>query len=187
MLTRCVQRIKRNPFTSRRYCETKQLIDSVKKGNRRALSKAITLVESTNVQHRKIAAAMMQNITNNPRSKNTLRIGLSGSPGVGKSTFIDTIGQYILTKNLKLAILAVDPSSSVNGGSILGDKTRMNNLAQDDRCYVRPSPSSGTLGGVTKSTSEAIILCEEAGYDIIIVETVGVGQSEITGCFLCFW
>jgi LAO/AO transport system kinase len=144
------------------------------------------LVESTKWEHQQQAHALINEILKS-KSKleaankiDTFRVGISGSPGVGKSTFIDTFGVY-LSKHLNypVAVLAVDPSSTVTGGSILGDRTRMPNLTQQDNVFVRPSPSRGTLGGVTKSTNESILLCEEAGYKVVLVETVGVGQSEI--------
>jgi len=156
-------------------------LKDLRKGDRRALAKSITLVESTNPNHIKEAILLIDEIikSKNKTKKDSFRIGISGAPGSGKSSFIETFGLYIISRGLKVAVLAIDPSSVRTGGSILGDKTRMELLSKHPDAYVRPSPSSCTLGGVTKSTSEAILLCEEAGYDIIIVETVGVGQSEI--------
>ena len=144
---------------------------------RRAIAKAITLLESTRADHRREADALLTELL--PHSGKSLRLGISGVPGVGKSTFIDALGQYLIGKGHRVAVLAVDPSSTVSGGSILGDKTRMERLSMDERAYIRPSPSSGTLGGVAEKTREAMLVCEAAGYDVVIVETVGVGQSEI--------
>ncbi len=145
-------------------------------GSRRALARAITLVESTRAAHREQAAALLARLAGAPAA--TLRIGISGAPGVGKSTFIEALGHHIVESGRRLAVLAVDPSSSLSGGSILGDKTRMPELARDVRVFVRPSPTGGTLGGVARRTRETIALCEAAGFDTVIVETVGVGQSE---------
>lgn len=143
---------------------------------RRALAKAITLLESTLPEHRAQADDLLTALL--PHSGKSLRIGISGVPGVGKSTFIETLGLHLIGLGHRVAVLAVDPSSSVSGGSILGDKTRMEKLSVDERAYIRPSPSSGTLGGVAEKTRETMLICEAAGYDIVIVETVGVGQSE---------
>ena len=145
-------------------------------GNRRALAKAITLVESTRPEHRQRAQELLAELL--PHSGRSLRVGISGVPGVGKSTFIEVLGMYLIGNGHRVAVLAVDPSSSVHGGSILGDKTRMELLSQRNEAFIRPSPSAGSLGGVAEHTREAMLLCEAAGYDIIIVETVGVGQSE---------
>ncbi len=144
--------------------------------DRPTLARAITLVESTRADHRAEAQALLQSIL--PRTGNSVRLGITGVPGVGKSTFIEAFGLHAIAQGHKVAVLAVDPSSSKTGGSILGDKTRMQRLSQEERAFIRPSPTSGTLGGVTRRTREAILLCEAAGYDVIIVETVGVGQSE---------
>jgi len=144
---------------------------------RRAIAKAITLLESTRADHRRQADALLTDLL--PHSGKSLRLGISGVPGVGKSTFIEALGLYLIGKGHRVAVLAVDPSSTVSGGSILGDKTRMERLSMDERAYIRPSPSSGTLGGVAEKTREAMLVCEAAGYDVVIVETVGVGQSEI--------
>lgn len=146
-------------------------------GNRVILSQAITLVESTLSSDRALALKLITELI--PYPKKSLRIGITGVPGVGKSTFIEAIGQEIRKSNCKLAILAIDPSSTKNSGSILADKTRMEQLSQDPNVFIRPSPASGTLGGVARNTRESILLCESAGFDTIIVETVGVGQSEI--------
>jgi LAO/AO transport system kinase len=143
---------------------------------RRAIAKAITLLESTRADHRAQADALLTELL--PHSGKSLRLGISGVPGVGKSTFIEALGLYLIDKGHRVAVLAVDPSSSLSGGSILGDKTRMEKLSMHERAYIRPSPSSGTLGGVAEKTREAMLVCEAAGFDIVIVETVGVGQSE---------
>jgi LAO/AO transport system kinase len=146
--------------------------------DRRALAKAITLLESTQPEHQARARAVLDAVL--PSTGNSLRLGISGAPGVGKSTFIETLGLTLIAQGHKVAVLAVDPSSTVTGGSILGDKTRMERLATSEAAYIRPTPSSGALGGVAERTREAILLCEAAGFDVVLVETVGVGQSEIT-------
>ncbi len=143
---------------------------------RRALAKAITLLESTRAEHRARADALLDALL--PATGRSLRLGISGVPGVGKSTFIEALGLLLIERGHRVAVLAVDPSSSLSGGSILGDKTRMERLSADERAYIRPSPASGTLGGVAEKTREAMLVCEAAGHDIVIVETVGVGQSE---------
>jgi len=143
---------------------------------RRALAKTITLLESTRADHRTRADALLGALL--PHAGRSLRLGVSGAPGVGKSTFIEALGLYLAERGHRVAVLAVDPSSSVGGGSILGDKTRMVRLAAHARAYIRPSPSAGNLGGVAEKTREAMLACEAAGHDIVIVETVGVGQSE---------
>ncbi len=143
---------------------------------RRAMAKAITLLESTRADHRAQADELLTAIL--PHTGNSFRLGISGVPGVGKSTFIEALGLYLIGQGHRVAVLAVDPSSSVSGGSILGDKTRMEQLSVHEKAYIRPSPSSGTLGGVAEKTREAMLVCEAAGYDVVIVETVGVGQSE---------
>ena len=143
---------------------------------RRAIAKAITLLESTRADHRERGDALLGALL--PHSGKAFRLGISGVPGVGKSTFIEALGLFLIARGLRVAVLAIDPSSSVSGGSILGDKTRMQRLATDERAYVRPSPASGTLGGVAAKTREAMLVCEAAGHDVVIVETVGVGQSE---------
>ena len=152
------------------------LIDGLLAGNRRDLAKAITLVESTRAEHRQRARNLLDAVL--PHAGRSLRIGISGVPGVGKSTFIEALGMFLIEGGHRVAVLAVDPSSSITGGSILGDKTRMELLSQRPEAFIRPSPASGSLGGVAEHTREGILLCEAAGYDIIIVETVGVGQSE---------
>ncbi|MDX1330075.1 MAG: methylmalonyl Co-A mutase-associated GTPase MeaB [Burkholderiaceae bacterium] len=143
---------------------------------RRAMAKAITLLESTRADHREAADAMLTALL--PATGRAIRLGLSGVPGVGKSTFIEALGLHLIGQGHRVAVLAVDPSSTVSGGSILGDKTRMEHLSVHPQAFIRPSPSSGTLGGVTEKTREAMLVCEAAGYDVVIVETVGVGQSE---------
>jgi LAO/AO transport system kinase len=155
-----------------------RLLEAVRAGDRRALAKAITLLESTRTDHRVRADALLDALL--PFAGRALRLGISGVPGVGKSTFIEALGMFLLARSHKVAVLAVDPSSGVSGGSILGDKTRMERLSVQEHAYIRPSPSSGTLGGVAEKTREAMLVCEAAGYDVVIVETVGVGQSETT-------
>ena len=154
------------------------LIDGVLAGQRRALAKAITLIESTRADHQQRAQQVLNALL--PKTGNAIRVGISGVPGAGKSTFIEALGVWLIEQGKKLAVLAVDPSSSVSGGSILGDKTRMEQLCQREEAFIRPSPSAGSLGGVAEKTREAMLLCEAAGFDVIIVETVGVGQSETT-------
>ncbi len=152
------------------------LVDGVLARNRRALAKAITLIESTRTDHQQRAQKVIEALL--PHTGNAIRIGISGVPGVGKSTFIEAFGLYLIEQGLRVAVLAVDPSSTVSGGSILGDKTRMELLSQRTEAYIRPSPSAGSLGGVADRTRETLLLCEAAGFDVVIVETVGVGQSE---------
>ena len=154
------------------------LVDGVLGGQRRALAKAITLVESTRTDHQQRAQQVLNALL--PKTGKAIRIGISGVPGAGKSTFIEALGLWLIGQGKRLAVLAVDPSSSVSGGSILGDKTRMEMLCQREEAFIRPSPSAGSLGGVAEKTREAMLLCEAAGFDVIIVETVGVGQSETT-------
>ena len=144
---------------------------------RRAIAKAITLLESTRADHRIRADALLNALL--PYTGKAMRLGISGVPGVGKSTFIEVLGLALIGKGHRVAVLAIDPSSSLSGGSILGDKTRMEQLSVNEAAYIRPSPASGTLGGVAEKTREAMLVCEAAGYDVVIVETVGVGQSEI--------
>ena len=143
---------------------------------RRAIAKAISLLESTRADHRQRADALLNALL--PHSGRSFRLGISGVPGVGKSTFIEALGLHLIDQGHRVAVLAVDPSSSVSGGSILGDKTRMERLSLHEAAYIRPSPSGGNLGGVAERTREALLVCEAAGYDVVIVETVGVGQSE---------
>ena len=153
------------------------LADRVSRGDRRALAQAITLVESTRADHRAEARELLDALL--PRTRPTLRVGLSGAPGAGKSTFIEALGLHAIDAGHQVAVLAVDPSSSRSGGSVLGDKTRMNDLGRRAEAYIRPSPSGGTLGGVARRTREALLVCEAAGFGIVLVETVGVGQSEV--------
>ena len=143
---------------------------------RRAIAKSITLLESTRADHRTQADQLLTDLL--PHTGKALRVGISGVPGVGKSTFIEVLGLHLIAQGHRVAVLAVDPSSSLSGGSILGDKTRMERLTMDERAFIRPSPASGTLGGVAEKTREAMLVCEAAGYNVVIVETVGVGQSE---------
>ncbi|WP_231943538.1 methylmalonyl Co-A mutase-associated GTPase MeaB [Hydrogenophaga crassostreae] len=140
------------------------------------MAKAITLLESTRADHRAQGDGLLTSLL--PHTGKSFRLGISGVPGVGKSTFIEALGLYLIDKGHRVAVLTIDPSSTVSGGSILGDKTRMEHLSVHEKAYIRPSPSSGTLGGVAEKTREAMLVCEAAGYDIVIVETVGVGQSE---------
>ncbi len=151
-------------------------IDALRAGNRRALAKAITLIESRRDDHRAQAQSVLESVLE--YTGKSIRIGITGVPGVGKSTFIEAFGLYLVNQGKKVAVLAVDPSSPVAGGSILGDKTRMEELSRRDEAFIRPSPSEGALGGVAHKTRETMLLCEAAGYDVVIVETVGVGQSE---------
>ncbi len=157
-----------------------QLLDGLLHGTapvqRRAMAKSITLLESTRPDHRALADELLTAML--PHTGKSFRLGISGVPGVGKSTFIEALGLYLIGLGHRVAVLAVDPSSSVSGGSILGDKTRMEHLSVHAQAYIRPSPSSGTLGGVAEKTRESMLVCEAAGYDVVIVETVGVGQSE---------
>jgi LAO/AO transport system kinase len=151
-------------------------IQGIRRGEMAVLSRAITLTESKRADDRALARKVLDALL--PLSGRSFRLGITGVPGVGKSTFIESFGTLLLSRGHRLAVLAIDPSSVKSRGSILGDKTRMSTLAASDKVYIRPSPSGGTLGGTTRSTYEAIVLCEAAGYDFIIIETVGVGQSE---------
>ncbi len=162
--------------TTRAVLSTEAYVEGVRSGDRAILGRAITLIESRNREHREQAGALLQALL--PDSGNAHRIGITGVPGVGKSTLIEAFGLNLTSAGHRVAVLAVDPTSSRTGGSILGDKTRMAQLASDANAYIRPSPSSGTLGGVTRKTRESMILCEAAGFDVVIVETVGIGQSE---------
>jgi len=154
------------------------LVDGVLAGQRRSLAKAITLIESTRRDHQQRAQSVLNALL--PSTGRAIRVGISGVPGAGKSTFIEALGVWLIEQGKKLAVLAVDPSSSLSGGSILGDKTRMEQLCQREEAFIRPSPSAGSLGGVAEKSREAMLLCEAAGFDVIIIETVGVGQSETT-------
>lgn len=152
------------------------LAEGVLAGNRRALARAITLIESARADHRREAEALLTHLL--PATGRSIRLGISGAPGVGKSTFIESFGRHVIEQGHRIAVLAVDPSSRVSGGSILGDKTRMTELARDERAFIRPSPAGSSLGGVARRTREALLVCEAAGFDVVVVETVGVGQSE---------
>ena len=158
--------------------DIKPHINGIRNGDRRTLSKAITLIESSLPEDQKAARKLLEAVL--PHTGNAVRLGITGVPGVGKSTFIEAFGMYLIEQGLTLAVLAVDPSSSRTGGSIMADKTRMELLSSQPNAFIRPSPSGGTLGGVAGKTREAMLICEAAGYDVIIVETVGVGQSETT-------
>jgi GTPase len=153
------------------------LSEEIRGGDRRSLARGITLVESTRPDHRAEAVALLDELL--PATGGSVRVGISGAPGAGKSTFIEALGLHLLDRGHRLAVLAVDPSSTRSGGSILGDKTRMERLSRRSEVFIRPSPSGGTLGGVARRTREALLLCEAAGHDVVLVETVGVGQSEV--------
>ncbi|EKN69712.1 membrane ATPase/protein kinase [Neobacillus bataviensis LMG 21833] len=166
-------------FQKRRSVEptVEELYAGVIKGDRGILARAITLVESNAEQHFQKAQQLLQKLLHN--SGNSIRIGITGVPGAGKSTFIEEFGTYLCSLGHQVAVLAIDPSSSISGGSILGDKTRMEHLSRNPRAFIRPSPTAGKLGGVHRKTKEAMLLCEAAGFDVILIETVGVGQSEV--------
>jgi LAO/AO transport system kinase len=157
--------------------DTTALANSVRAGDRRALARAITLIESTREDHRQHATELLDALL--PSTGGAVRVGISGAPGAGKSTFIEALGLHVVEKGHRVAVLAVDPSSTRSGGSILGDKTRMEQLSRHPDAFIRPTPTSGTLGGVARRTREAMLLCEAAGFDVVFVETVGVGQSEV--------
>ena len=156
---------------------SESLVEGIRSGDRRSLARAITFAESTRAEHRVIADAVLEAVL--PFTGNAVRLGISGPPGVGKSTFIEAFGNHILDQGHHLAVLAVDPSSRRTGGSILGDKTRMGELVNRPEAFIRPSPGGSQLGGVARRTREAMLLCEAAGFDVVVVETIGVGQSEV--------
>jgi LAO/AO transport system kinase len=166
-------------FQKRRFQEpsVEELIEGVLKGDRSLLARAITLIESNAEPHFQKAQDLLQRLLH--KSGHSIRIGITGVPGAGKSTFIEAFGMYLCSLGLKVAVLAIDPSSSISGGSILGDKTRMEQLARNPLAFIRPSPSAGRLGGVHRKTRESMLICEAAGFDVILIETVGVGQSEV--------
>ncbi len=170
------QAIHRFKKLQRKTIDSTAIFEGIIAGNATELSKAITLVESTHHKHQEIAQQLIELCL--PHSGNAIRLGITGVPGVGKSTFIEALGSLLIQKGKKVAILAIDPSSTISGGSILGDKTRMESLVRSPNAFIRPSPAGNSLGGVAQKTRESIILAEAAGYDIIIIETVGVGQSE---------
>jgi LAO/AO transport system kinase len=166
------------PRPDRSAPDVAALARAIHDGERAMLARAITLIESKRCDHRQAARALVQELL--PATGEAVRVGITGMPGVGKSTTIDALGTWLTGKGHKVAVLAVDPSSRRTGGSILADKTRMARLAADDNAFIRPSPASGTLGGVAAKTRETMLLCEAAGYDVVLIETVGIGQSEVT-------
>jgi LAO/AO transport system kinase len=168
------------PLPKNAPLDIKALAQDLREGHRAALARAITLIESRRGDHQAAARDLVQTLL--PDTGKAVRVGITGSPGVGKSTTIDALGMFLIERGHKVAVLAVDPSSARTGGSILGDKTRMAQLAASEHAYIRPSPASGTLGGVAAKTREAMLLCEAAGFDVVLVETVGIGQSETVVC-----
>jgi LAO/AO transport system kinase len=179
--------LSRSPGPRRRELTLDELENGVRTGDVSVLARALTLIESSSPRHQPVAEALLTRLL--PHTGGSVRVGVTGSPGVGKSTFIEALGLHLVGRGLRVAVLAVDPSSGVSGGSILGDKTRMSRLAAERAAYIRPSPSAGTLGGVARKTRESLLLCEAAGYNVVLVETVGVGQSEtvvaeMTDCFV---
>ena len=171
--TKSAERIKE---LRKKKINPKQLVKDITNGNKTALSRAITLIESRQIKHASAINTIIEGCL--PYANNSLRVGITGVPGVGKSTFIEVLGNYLILQNKKVAVLAIDPSSSISHGSILGDKTRMEELVKQENAFIRPTASGDSLGGVAQKTRESIILCEAAGFDVILIETVGVGQSE---------
>ena len=170
-----VQETAPRPF-SRKQMSVEEYVQGVLSGNRRILAQAITIVESNSEKHFALGQEIIRRIL--PHTGNSVRVGITGVPGAGKSTFIECFGNMLCDKGRRVAVLAVDPTSSISRGSILGDKTRMERLSRRNEAFIRPSPSGGTLGGVTRKSRETMLLCEAAGFDTILVETVGVGQNE---------
>src|SRR5581483_3283009 len=175
------------PGPRRRPLSLDDYFTGVRSGDVAILARALTLIESNSPRHLPLAEALLTRLL--PFTGGSIRVGITGVPGVGKSTFIDALGLDLVRRGRRVAVLAVDPSSGVSGGSILGDKTRMPRLAAEPAAYIRPSPSAGTLGGVARKTRESLLVCEAAGFDVVLIETVGVGQSEtvvadMTDCFL---
>jgi LAO/AO transport system kinase len=176
-----------SPLPRRRTLSVDEYFDGVREGNIAVVARALTLLESSHQQHQLLAEELLTRLI--PYTGGAIRVGITGTPGAGKSTFIESLGMHLVRSGHRVAVLAIDPSSGITGGSILGDKTRMANLAAQPHAYIRPSPSAGTLGGVARKTRESMLLCEAAGYDVVLIETVGVGQSEtyvvhMTDCFL---
>lgn len=174
-------------YIKRRQLTTDDYFDGVRACDITVLSRALTLIESNNIQHQLQAESLLTRLL--PHTGDAIRVGITGAPGAGKSTFIESLGLQLIKRGLRIAVLTVDPSSGISGGSILGDKTRMSRLAAEPNAYIRPSPSAGTLGGVASKTRESSLVCEAAGYEVVLIETVGVGQSEtmvaeMTDCFL---